>query len=87
MLYKKKNKKKNNKAVLLSPDGNTDFFNLVARFWLGDALYVLYGCNLPRLRTSNVNVSKKWFYTKKKKGEDSVDNPQKLWQTKITPMI
>ena len=63
MLYK------NTKVKVCSPDGDTDFFDIVAGVLQEDtlALYQIY--YLPRLRTSNVDRSneRKWLYSGKGK--------------------
>ena len=52
MLYK------NMKAMVHSPDSNTNFFNIVTGILQGDTL-VPCVYNLPRLRTTNINRSNK----------------------------
>ena len=59
---------KNSKAMVQSPDGDTDFFTIVAGVSPGDTLAPMYVKNLARLLcTTNVNRAnkRKWFYTKK----------------------
>ena len=62
MLYKSA------KINVRSPDGDTDFFNIVAGVLQGDALAPISVNNLPRLRNSNGDRSdeRKLLYIKKK---------------------
>ena len=47
------------KAIVQSPDGNTEFFDIVAGVLLRDTLPLIYVYNLRRLCTSNLNKSNK----------------------------
>ena len=66
MLYK------NVKAMVCSPDGDTDFFHIFIGVLQGDTLAPLSVYNLPRLCTRNFNRSnkRKWFYIKKDKKQN-----------------
>ena len=73
MLYK------NTKVKVRSPDGDTDFFDIVAGFLQGESLISVH--NLPRLRTLNVDISneRKWLYTKQE--QEANDTMNKLLRT------
>ena len=73
---------KNKKAIVRLPDG--DFFDIVAGV-LRRCFCAIHVYNLPRLRTSNVNISnkRKWFLIKKGKKQ----NLQKLPQVQTRQMI
>ena len=61
MLYK------NTKVKVILPDGDTDFFDIVAGVLQEDTLAPIPVHNLSRLRTSNVDkfIERKWLYTGK----------------------
>ena len=51
MLYK------NTKAIVLSLDGDTDFFDIVSGFLQGDTNGIISNHKMPKLCTQNVNTS------------------------------
>ena len=75
---------KNMKATVRSPDGNTDFFDIVTRVFLGDTLAPYFFYILLRLRTTKVNRSnkRKRFHIFKKQEADDI--LQFLRQTQST---
>ena len=60
---------KNTKVKIRSPDGDTDFFDIVAGVLQGGNISPIAVHNLPGLRTSNVNRfnERKWLYFGKSK--------------------
>ena len=70
MLYK------NTKVKVCSPDGDTDFFDIVAGVLQGATLSSYLFCYLPRLRASNVDRFKENGFTlAKAKAEDKPARP------------
>ena len=69
-----------------SPDGDTEYFNIVAGVLQGDKLapYLFIICLDYVLRTSIDNWENSFDLTKKKK--DTEDTPQKQLPTPTTPM-
>ena len=76
----------NTKVNVHSPDGNTDFFNIVAGVLQGDTLaqYMLIICLDNILRMSIDLIKENGFALKRQRGEDI---PQILLQTQTIQMI
>ena len=68
---------KNMKAMVHSPDGDTNFFGIVARVLQGDILasYKFIIC-LDYILQTSIDLIKKWFHIKKRQEADDI--PQKL---------
>ena len=77
MLYK------STKVMVKSPNGNTDFFDIVTGVLLGDILVPYLFIILPRLYTMNINRYNegKWQNWKRQKADNIL---QKLCQMQIT---
>ena len=55
------------KIIIYSPNGDIDFFEIVAGVFEGDSLAPYSFYKLPRLHTKNINrYERKWSHTKKK---------------------
>ena len=77
---------KNTKAMVRSPDSDTDFFDLVARVLKGDTLasFLFILCLVYILLTLIDLMKEKWSHTKKQEADD---NLLKLSKMQITQMI
>ena len=79
MLYK------NTEALVRSPNGDTDFFDMVTGVLQGDTLVpYLFTLGRDYVHRNSTDLIKENCFTFEKK---TVDMPQRLWQMQTTQMI